>query len=188
MKDNRIIELLKTGKNDKAFAKLYSGFPAINKFIQSKGGSKTDAQDVFQEALIVFYRKVTESEFVLTSSISTYLYSVCRFLWKDELNKRNRQNQIDFTLDLGLFEENQIDEILKKEEQLVEIEQILQEIGKKCLQILTLFYYKKTAMKEIAKAVDLRSEQVVKAQKYRCIQKAKERLTASNSKKERDEK
>ena len=88
MDDKIIIELLKSGKQDKAFLKLYKNYPKVEKLILSKGGSKEDAKDVFQEALIIFYEKVCNTEFKLTSAIGTYLYSVCRFLWKDELIKR----------------------------------------------------------------------------------------------------
>lgn len=186
MDDNKIVELIKKGDNDIAFTKLYKGFPAIQKFILSKGGSKSDAQDIFQEALIIFYRKACQSSFELNSKISTYLYSVSRFLWKDELIKRKKSDFVDFEVELE--DTSSLQEILLKEEKLKSVEQVLKQIGEKCLKILTLFYFKKMPMKQIASEVDLRSEVVVKAQKYRCLQKAKNKLVASQSKNERDEK
>ena len=84
MSDEKIIELLKVNKTDKAFYKLYADFPKVKKMILAKGGTKDDAQDIFQEALIILYKKVNESEFKLTSKIGTYVYSVSRFLWKDQ--------------------------------------------------------------------------------------------------------
>lgn len=73
MNDQKLIELLQSNKTDKAFANLYKGYPKVEKLILSKGGTKADAQDVFQEALIVLYRKVTSTKFELTSQLSTYL-------------------------------------------------------------------------------------------------------------------
>ena len=66
MNDQKLIELLQADKTDKAFYKLYSGYPKVEKLVLSKGGNKEDAQDVFQEALIVLYRKVNTTDFKLT--------------------------------------------------------------------------------------------------------------------------
>lgn len=73
MRDHKIVQLLREGKESIAFRKLYSCYPKIEKLILSNGGSKSDAEDLFQEALIIFYEKVQQSNFELRSSISTYL-------------------------------------------------------------------------------------------------------------------
>ena len=52
--------------------------------IHSNGGRPQDAEDVFQEALIILVGKIRKSDFKLTAKLSTYLFSVCRFLWKDK--------------------------------------------------------------------------------------------------------
>src|SRR5690349_10782765 len=91
MQDQKIIELIRSGKNDQALLALYKNFPAVKKMIRLNGGSTADAEDIFQEALIVLCRKIKESGFVLSAQLSTYLFSVCRFLWKDELKKRKIQ-------------------------------------------------------------------------------------------------
>jgi len=63
----------------------------ITKFVQKNNGSKDDALDVFQDALVVIYKKIQANELQLTSSFSTYLFSVCRFIWLRELKKKYRQ-------------------------------------------------------------------------------------------------
>lgn len=59
--------------------KLFS--PRIAFYIQRKGGKKEDAQDVFQEALIVLMRKVKAPDFELNSSFYSFLFGICRNLW-----------------------------------------------------------------------------------------------------------
>ena len=54
MNDQKIIQELKAGKRQKSFVQLYKGFPVVKKLIQSKGGTAEQAEDVFQEALIIF--------------------------------------------------------------------------------------------------------------------------------------
>lgn len=176
MNDQQILELLRLGKRDKALLKLYKDFPKIEKFILSKGGSKEDAKDIFQEALIIFYNKATDVKFELTSAIGTYLYSVSRFLWKDELQKRNKNQHQSIEFDLNADDENELLAARQKEARLNEVEKVLMSIGEKCLLLLKLFYYEGLKMKEIAAKVGLKSEKVAKNQKYKCLERAKLKL------------
>src|ERR1700756_864038 len=115
MSDDKIIELIRKGDTDKAFLTLYKHFPMMRKMILSKGGKKEDAEDIYQEALIILYRKVNEPQFKLSSKISTYLYSICRFLWKDELKKRNKMPAAGFDENIDTNEEEGIAETVEKE-------------------------------------------------------------------------
>ena len=176
MEDQKIIQLLREKNQDSAFLKLYKNYPSVEKLIRSKGGTKEDAKDIFQEALLVFYEKVNTSDFKLTSTISTYLYSVCRFLWKDQMNKRKINTT---TLENENFSSDMESEMLlywEKEDKFKQIENALSQLGEKCLKILTLFYYKKVRMKIIAQQLGLTSEKAAKTQKYKCLEQAKENI------------
>lgn len=168
MKDQNIVEMLKTKKLDKAFYKLYSYFPQIEKLILSKGGSKEDAKDVYQQALIILYKKVQKGDFTLTSSLNTYLYSISRFVWSDELKRRGKQQ---------IVEVSQIPEELitsvEDNGRLVLAEKALKNLGKKCMAILKMFYIQELRMKEIAEDLGYSSEKVAKNQKYKCLERAK---------------
>ncbi len=178
MDDQKIIVLLREKKQDKAFLKLYKNYTSIERFIRFKGGTKEDAKDIFQEALIVFYEKAIAADFKLTSTISTYLYSVCRFLWKNELQKRNKTSNTEIAIDFPDEFPDEMQFYIEKEEKFKQLEHALSQMGKKCLQILTLFYYEKTSMKIIAQQLGLTSEKAAKTQKYKCLEQVK--LTVSN--------
>ncbi len=173
MDDKQIIELLKIRKHSKAFNKLYKYYPQVEKLILSKGGSKEDARDIFQEALIIFYEKVCNTDFKLTSAIGTYLYSVCRFLWKDELLKRKGKHTIDVSFEFTSEEESEFQLAMEQEAKFKQIESVLNQIGEKCLQILKMFYYDGLKMQVIASKVGLKSEKIAKNQKYKCLERAK---------------
>jgi RNA polymerase sigma factor (sigma-70 family) len=176
MDDNKIIELLKIGKQNQVFLKLYKNYPQVEKLILSKGGSKEDAKDVFQEALIIFYEKVSNTEFKLTAAIGTYLYSVSRFLWKDELIKRKGKTAVDVDFEFTSEEEAEFQLAIEREAKFKQIERVLSQIGDKCLQLLKLFYYEGLSMKIIASKVGLKSEKIAKNQKYKCLERAKLRV------------
>lgn len=175
MNDQKIVQYIQEEKRTKAFVQLYKGFPVVNKLIQSKGGTKEEAEDVFQEALIIFYKKAKEPEFKLTSAISTYLYSVSRFLWKDR--QKLKKINVDVGNEATVSDGENIEELLDQEKNYQLVEEVLKTIGEKCLKILQLFYYSGFSMREIARQVDLKSEKVAKNQKYKCLERARKKLS-----------
>ncbi|HEY4150405.1 MAG TPA: sigma factor, partial [Chitinophagaceae bacterium] len=96
MNDQKIIELIRDGKSDRALTVLYKHFPMMRKLVLTRGGTAQDAEDIFQEALIILCRKAGKPGFILTAQLSTYLFSICRFLWNDELKKRKHAPTGDF--------------------------------------------------------------------------------------------
>ncbi len=169
MNDKQILSYFKDGQRDRAFKKLYKLYPKIESLVTSKGGTKADASDVFQEALIILNRNLEKSDFTLTSSFYTYLYSVSRFVWKDMQNKFTKQELHDLKDDEVSVFHNVIEE---KKYQLAE--RAFSELGKRCQQILQLFYHQSLSFKEIAKLMSFSSEKIAKNQKYKCLTKAKD--------------
>ena len=169
MSDLKILELFANGQRDKAFAKLYYLYPRIEKLILSKGGDKSDAQDVFQEALIILNRNLEKSDFKLTSSFYTYLYSVSRFVWKD-LQKEFSKQELK---SLKSSEVEQFHSVLEEKKYQIAENSFL-ELGERCQQLLQLFYYQAMSFKEIAKVMQFKTEKIAKNQKYKCLRKAKD--------------
>ncbi len=90
MDDQRIIGLIQAGKDHEAFKALYAYLPKVEHLVRQNSGRSGDAKDIFQDALIIFHRRVRSEDFTLTSSIGTFLFAVCRNLWRDELRRRNK--------------------------------------------------------------------------------------------------
>lgn len=175
MTDQQIIVLLREKQTDKAFVRLYRDFPKVEKLILTKGGSKDDAKDIFQEALIILYRKAQDAQFELTASLGTYLYSVSRFLWKDELKKRNRTETVELG-DVSSDLQKDIREANEKESRLKLAETALSSIGERCFELLQKFYFHALSMSQIATEMHLSSENVAKNQKYKCLERARIKL------------
>ncbi|WP_397364308.1 RNA polymerase sigma factor [Olleya sp. R77988] len=169
MSDQKILEFFKTGQRDKAFKQLYKLYPKIEKLILSKGGKKADASDVFQEALIILNRNLEKTDFKLTASFYTYLYSVSRFVWKDMQNKFSSQELQDLKADdVKLFQH------VLEEKKYQFAEHAFTQLGARCQQLLQLFYHSKKSFKDIANEMQFKSEKIAKNQKYKCLKKAKD--------------
>ena len=169
MSDDKIMGLFKKGKREEAFKALYKLYPRIEKLILSKGGTKADANDVFQEALIILYRNLQKSDFKLTASFYTYLYSVSRFVWKDAQKQFSKQE----LQDLDSEQVSILDAVLEEQKYRF-AELAFRELGERCQQLLQWFYIKKLTFKTIADLMQFKSEKIAKNQKYKCLQKAKD--------------
>src|SRR6478609_217952 len=90
MSDSQIFSDLKK-RNNAAYDLLYSFYyPTIERFVKRNSGTSDDAKDVFQETIIVLLDKVPKEDFILTSSIKTYIMAVASNIWLKRLREARR--------------------------------------------------------------------------------------------------
>lgn len=158
---------------------LYKKWPDVKRYLRSMGCPSSDAEDIFQEALLIFTRKKEQPDFVLTVEPFHYVKNTCKFLWYNESRKRGKTPTVE--IESAQLEDEQSDEWLQRELQLQVIEKAISKIGAKCKELLQLFYGKGWSMVDIARKIGLRNDKVAKAQKYRCLNKAKDEVRAMES-------
>lgn len=168
MTDQNIIRELKKG-NSKVFENLYRHFPIIRNHILKNNGTEEDAKDIFQNTLIVFYKKAISPQFELTSKISTYLFSVAKNLWLDVLkSKKTTQNSIpEASTDTESNEEAPSTPIETY------IANKINELGEPCISILVMHSYNNISMTEITLQLGYANEHTTRQQKYKCLQRLK---------------
>lgn len=175
MTDQELIEEIKNGNigsSHNAMRQLYKTcFPMTKYMVCKNNGSVSDAEDIFQDTMIIVYNKVKQVDFSLTSKLSTYVSAVSKNLWLKHLrdNKVSANNlKID---DFKLASLENIHESLEFTEQQVMLGKLLMTSGQKCYDILKAFYFEKLRIKKIAKLFNYSSEQIVRTQKMRCLKK-----------------
>lgn len=171
MRDVDIIAKIRKGRREKAIKELYKEFPKVRANIISSGGDESIAREIFHDSLILLIEKVSDPKFELTAKLSTYLYGINRFLWKNEARKRQKNPELEWRDTLILSAED-LDYNGEKEEQLKLLESILTQVTEKCKKIFELFYFKKKSMKLIADELQFSSVNSAKTQKYKCMEKA----------------
>jgi DNA-directed RNA polymerase specialized sigma24 family protein len=85
MTDKTIIEHLRHNKYSMALKGLYDMFPAVNQYIKTNSGFADDARDVFQDTLVVLYKKVHSGDLTLTVPLKVYLLAIAKNCWLQKL-------------------------------------------------------------------------------------------------------
>jgi RNA polymerase sigma factor (sigma-70 family) len=142
----------------------------INYFVKKNQGSEDDASDIFQEAIIVIYRKLKESDLIFEkSSFAGYLFSVCRFLWLKQLEKRRIEKEklnesLPFQEDLY---DDSLNETVEKNERYGLYQKHFATLSTDCQKLMQLFF-EKVPLKEMAKVMGYKGEKYAKTRKYKC--------------------
>ncbi|TYB79393.1 RNA polymerase sigma factor [Bizionia myxarmorum] len=187
VQENITIEDLKQG-SDRLFKEIYEdNREKFLNFARKYNLSQDDTIDVYQDAYIIFYNNVMEGKIEgFTSSISTYLFSIGKYLIFDKMRKNNKTINPDFDLSLIRERDALVDASFDLDLDDLTTEQVLLKkhfstLGKKCQELLTLFYYRGYTIKDIIETSEYTSENVVKSAKSRCMKTLKERINSNSN-------
>jgi RNA polymerase sigma factor (sigma-70 family) len=163
---------------EQAILQLYQDhLEAAKAFIMSKGGTKQDADDIFQETIVSFIDCVQKKKFRQESGIRTFLISISKNLWYNEIRKRERAGRREIIFEMDRDQpETAVIETIQYREMKKELNQLLQDLGESCRKILELFYYENLSMKEIVAHLHYENEQVVRNKKYKCLNQLTEKM------------
>lgn len=167
MTDQQIVAHLQQNKYSLAVKGLYNVLPLAKKYITANNGTKDDAADIFQDALVILYRKVQTADFTLTAPLKNYLMAIVKNCWMQELRQRKKIPMGETNADIAA-------EVSEEEAGFIIAKNAFDMLGDKCRQLLILFYFKQLSFKAIAAELSFSDEKTAKNQKYRCLQKAKE--------------
>lgn len=149
----------------KVLVKIYHQFfSKVKFFVINNSGSIEDAEDVFQNALIQLYVKLKENKNAISSTFEGYLFTVCKNLWRRELNK-NRVTKTD-VVQLVHEEQDHAMAFLEQNQWDLYIE-MFQRLSENCQKILSL-YFNNTPYSDLVKLFNYSSEVVARQRIFKC--------------------
>ncbi|MDO7850909.1 RNA polymerase sigma factor [Hymenobacter convexus] len=161
---------------EQALTQLYRrAFPSVSRHVLRHGGSAEDAQDVFQDALVVFYEQAVGETLTLTAAPSTYLMGISRNLWRHELRRRARLPHEALPDDPGPLAAEAAPET---EETSFAVLDYVERLGVRCKSLLLAFYYFQQPLTQIAADHDYRSVRSATVQKFKCLERLRESVRA----------
>lgn len=130
--------------------------------------SSSDAEDVFQNVMIIFYRNLQSGKLMeLTASLRTYLFAIGKRLLLNKL--RSKRQDIDLEevnvkdLDLTIYHQ------IESTHQQTLIAQAMAKLGAACQKLLRLFFFKNYTSEAVAYRMDLSNSDSARSRKLQCI-------------------
>lgn len=166
--------------NPKEISLLYyaNRDPFLN-FGKKYGLDYDDLTDIYQEAFIALRKQALSGKLdTVKSSLKTYLFGIGKFMIYDLLKKRKKTTSYEPSLHVS--DEIEAITFVDNTEELTIEQQLLRtffkKLGKKCQEMLTLFYSRGLSIDDIVEFTDYTSSSVVRSQKSRCLKTLKEMI------------
>lgn len=143
-------------------------FPKVKIMILRLGGDYDDANDVFQESIIILYRKAKNNELNEAIFVEKYLVGICKLIWQKHLSKERARSIKNEKLkyDLTQNEQETVNEYLLSKRKQLYLEHF-KLLNEDCQKILTAFL-NGMSYAEIAKEQEFISEEYARRKKYLC--------------------
>lgn len=166
-------------QDSNAFALLYTFYyPMVERFVQQNNGTRDDAQDVFQETILVLLEKVPTDDFTLTSSLKTYVFAVASNLWLKRLRAARRLVRADAsTAGPGYEIQPEVAPPPTLRERLTGW---LLLIPRHCQRLLWTLYFLNKSMDAVRQEHGYRTLHSAQNQKYKCLEKLRKQATTSD--------
>ncbi len=157
-------------ERDKGFKLLIEEmYVLILSMIMKGGSSKEDAEEIFWDGILVVDIESKKNRFGPKDNIQGFLKTVCRNIWLKKLRKnhprfRNLDDYKDFVSEENITLFSLLDDDIQEK-----IRYIFDHLKPKCKELLTLIYFEERSSQEIINRLKMKSVDVLKTTKNRCM-------------------
>jgi RNA polymerase sigma factor (sigma-70 family) len=152
-------------------------FPLAKSIVERNSGNIEDAEDVFQDGIVVLYQKVLAGNINLDCSLKTYFYSICKNIWLQRLDRKWRLLFNECIAEEPYESYDVFDKEILEEE--VEKKRLFEKhflsLPLKCQKVLKLFLHD-IPLKDIAAMMGYKNEEYAKTRKYMCKNNLRKRI------------
>ncbi|AXT52321.1 sigma-70 family RNA polymerase sigma factor [Aquimarina sp. BL5] len=165
-KERKILEGIAAG--DTAIIKAFykKNYNYIRGYILQNSGEEEDAEDVFQDALVVMYQKLRSGTLDINVSIRTYFYAICKNTWRSRLRKKKKIIFDDELIEANEESEEYIVEDIEEKEREHVYRKYFLKLSDACKEVLSLVFAGNN-MKEIARITGY-AEGYARKKKFEC--------------------
>ncbi|MCB0716269.1 MAG: sigma-70 family RNA polymerase sigma factor [Chitinophagaceae bacterium] len=158
------------GENNNAFGRLYRQyFGVVKRFILKNNGRPEDAEDIFQDTMLVLVEKLKRDDFTLTASVKTYIMAIAKNLWFKRL--RNTYREVEFTEKQSPVFYREIDQAIENEKNYWDkLKTYLTKITKHCQQLIRKMFFNNESIEQIQKEYGYTTKHNAQNQKHKCIE------------------
>lgn len=158
------------GENNTAFGELYKNyFHSVNRFVLNNNGNSNDAEDVFQDTMMVLLEKLRQDNFELTASLKTYIMAISKNIWLKKLRKVFKE--VDFTNENSNAFFDEINSAIDEEKSYIDkLQNYLHKITEHCKGLIHDMFFKEKSIEQIQKEYGYSTIHNAQNQKHKCVE------------------
>ncbi len=158
------------GESNNAFGILYKQyFGMINWFVTNNNGLTEDAEDIFQDTMMILLEKLRQDDFQLTASLKTYIMAISKNLWLKRLRNAYRDAGYKNINDTNYYEE--INLAIEQEKSYTDkLQTFIHKITKHCQGLIYDMFFKEKAIEQIQKEYGYSTKHNAQNQKHKCVE------------------
>ncbi|PZU91658.1 MAG: sigma-70 family RNA polymerase sigma factor [Chryseobacterium sp.] len=141
-------------------------------YVKQNNGTSSDAEDLYQDALIVLLEKLNQDDFQLSATLKTYIFAICKNLWLKKLRHIKGIVKLEDIKQNDFFEEIS-DDIEKEKSEKEKIDAFFLKITDHCKELIEELFLKSATLDEIQKKYNYATKHNLSNQKYKCMQQIK---------------
>lgn len=169
MSENKIVSDLKR-ENNFAYGELYREyFAVVKRFILHNNGSEEDAQDVFQDTMLVLVEKLRNDNFILTASIKTYIMAIAKHLWLKKIRDAVQIIELSDSNHQSFFEEITIS-IEQEKTYMDKLQYYMTKITDHCNRLLQDMFFRNKSIDDIQQQYGYSTRHNAQNQKHKCVE------------------
>lgn len=136
--------------------------------VTRNSGTRADADDVLEEAVVVLWERIRSGRFELQSRLSTFVVATAQNIWLRSLSRRRREIPMEIDPDTSVWDDPSPSEANQEEERSEAMSAAFRRLGHPCRTLLVLFYWERLSMDDIARQLGFANASTAKAKKYQC--------------------
>lgn len=163
------IDDFKTDSNA-AFGILYQKyFIYIKKFILTNKGNTQDAEDIFQDALLILYEKLHTDNFKAYTCLANYLSGISKNLWLKKL--RAQKNSLHIAPNYYSENQEEINLAIENERDYHDkLNDYINAISSHCQNLIQDIFIKNKTIEEVQSKYRYSSRHNAQNQKHKCVE------------------
>jgi RNA polymerase sigma factor (sigma-70 family) len=154
------------------YTDLYRNYyKSIERYILNNSGTKDDAEDIFQDAMLVLLDKLNKDDFRLTATLKTYVFAISKNLWLKRL--RNPKHRYEVGLDEEMSDSlyNEYSIAIEEETSAADkVSVLMSKVTHHCNQLLNAMFFEQKSMEQVQQEFGYTTKHNAQNQKYKCIE------------------
>lgn len=168
--DRFLLQRLKENGQE-AYLLLYQLYcPDLPRYVLRNSGNREDAEDLFQETLLVLLHKIRKTDFTLNSKLKTFLYAINRNQWLKKIKSRDIPFSFEVFEQVDALTLDVIDIDVQQHHQPENlIQRLFENITGHCVVLITRIFLKQHEHEALIKELGYKNSHTFQNQKYKCI-------------------